>query len=90
MRTRGDRGHQQIRPQPGLFDEIYVKPAMGDDGSALDAALRLASRSGGVKDAGMPIPFLGPEHRQAEIDKVLTEPDGPRTSLHDHDRRRSS
>jgi len=41
--------------QSGLFDDIYVQPAAGDDGSALGAALWSASRNGGVKkrpDAG--------------------------------------
>lgn len=59
--------------QSGLFDDIYVQPAAGDDGSALGAALWSASRSGGVKNVRMPVPFLGPEHSQAEIDKVLAE-----------------
>lgn len=59
--------------QSGLFDDIYVQPAAGDDGSALGAALWSASRSGGVKNVRMPVPFLGPEHSQAEIDKVLAD-----------------
>lgn len=32
--------------QTGLFDDIYVQPAAGDDGSALGAALWRASRNG--------------------------------------------
>jgi carbamoyltransferase len=59
--------------QSGLFDEIYVQPAAGDDGSALGAALWSASRNGGVKNVRMPVPFLGPEHSQAEINKALTD-----------------
>ncbi|MGY2908720.1 carbamoyltransferase family protein [Bradyrhizobium sp. URHC0002] len=59
--------------QSGLFDDIYVQPAAGDDGSALGAALWSASRNGGVKNVRMPVPFLGPEHSQAEIDKALAD-----------------
>jgi carbamoyltransferase len=59
--------------QSGLFDDIYVQPAAGDDGSALGAALWSASRKGGVKNVRMPVPFLGPEHSQAEIDKALAD-----------------
>jgi carbamoyltransferase len=59
--------------QSGLFDDIYVQPAAGDDGSALGAALWSASRNGGVKNVRMPAPFLGPEHSQAEIDKALAD-----------------
>jgi carbamoyltransferase len=59
--------------QSGLFDDIYVQPAAGDDGSALGAALWSASRNGGVKNVRMPVPFLGPEHSQAEIDKALND-----------------
>ena len=44
----------------GSFDEIYVQPAAGDDGSALGAALWRASRSGAVRNVRMPVPFLGP------------------------------
>jgi carbamoyltransferase len=59
--------------QSGLFDDIYVQPAAGDDGSALGAALWSASRNGGVKNVRMPAPFLGPESSQAEIDKALAD-----------------
>jgi len=59
--------------QSGLFDDIYVQPAAGDDGSALGAALWSASRNGGVKNARMPVPFLGPEHSQAEIERALAD-----------------
>lgn len=59
--------------QSGLFDDIYVQPAAGDDGSALGAALWSASRNGGVKNVRMPVPFLGPEHSEAEINKALAD-----------------
>lgn len=59
--------------QSGLFDDIYVQPAAGDDGSALGAALWSASRNGGVKNVRMPVPFLGPEHSEVEINKALAD-----------------
>jgi carbamoyltransferase len=51
----------------GTFDEIYVQPAAGDDGSALGAALHRAARAGEVKNERLPVPFLGPSHGEAEI-----------------------
>src|SRR5207237_6392663 len=59
--------------QSGLFDDIYVQPAAGDDGSALGAALWSASRNGGVENVRMPVPFLGPEATQSEIDKAIAD-----------------
>jgi carbamoyltransferase len=57
--------------QAGIFDDIYVHPAAGDDGSALGAALWRASRDGGVKNVRLPVPFLGPRAPQGEIDQAL-------------------
>ncbi|MCS3447774.1 MULTISPECIES: carbamoyltransferase family protein [Bradyrhizobium] len=62
--------------QSGLFDEIYVQPAAGDDGSALGAALWSASRDRGVENVRMPVPFLGPAHAQSEIDRALADTAG--------------
>lgn len=59
--------------QSGIFDDIYVQPAAGDDGSALGAGLWSASRNGGVKNVRFPVPFLGPEASQSDIDKALHE-----------------
>jgi carbamoyltransferase len=59
--------------QSGLFDDIYVQPAAGDDGSALGAALWSASRNGGVQNVRMPVPFLGPAATHTEIDQALAE-----------------
>src|SRR5207245_2736867 len=39
--------------QYGLFDDIYVMPAAGDDGSALGTALWSASCNGGVENVQM-------------------------------------
>jgi carbamoyltransferase len=56
----------------GLFDEIYVQPAAGDDGSALGAALHWAAHAGEVSNVRFPTPFLGPDHSIQEIEAALT------------------
>src|SRR2546427_1070834 len=53
--------------QAGLFDEIYVQPAAGDDGSALGAALWRAAQAGEDRNERLPVPFLGPAYGRAEI-----------------------
>jgi carbamoyltransferase len=55
----------------GTFDEIYVQPAAGDDGSALGAALARAAAAGEVGNRRFPVPFLGPGYGPAEIDAAL-------------------
>src|SRR5438874_1360845 len=55
----------------GLFDEIYVQPAAGDDGSALGAALWRAAQAGEVRNERLPVPFLGPAYGRAEIAAAL-------------------
>jgi len=57
--------------QAGLFDEIYVQPAAGDDGSALGAALWRAAQGGEVRNERLPVPFLGPAYGRAEIAAAL-------------------
>ncbi len=57
--------------QSGCFDEIYVQPAAGDDGSALGAALWRASRKGEVRNIRMNVPFLGPAAAEKEIDEAI-------------------
>jgi carbamoyltransferase len=59
--------------QSGMFDEIYVQAAAGDDGSALGAALWRASRTGTVKNERFPVPFLGPEHSSTEIYSAIEQ-----------------
>jgi len=48
--------------QSGLFDEVYIQPAAGDDGTALGAALIAARDSGESLPPGRPdeLPFFGP------------------------------
>jgi carbamoyltransferase len=56
----------------GLFDEVYVQPAAGDDGAALGAALYRASLST-VKNERFPVPFLGPVYGAPQIDLAIGE-----------------
>ena len=65
--------------QSGIFDDIYVQPAAGDDGTALGAALWRASRNGGIRNVRFPVPFLGPEASASEIDKAIQETKGIET-----------
>jgi carbamoyltransferase len=65
--------------QSGIFDDIYVQPAAGDDGTALGAALWRASRLGAVRNVRFPVPFLGPAASQSEIDKAIQETKGIET-----------
>src|SRR3979409_344391 len=55
----------------GTFDEIYVQPAAGDDGSALGAALHRAAVAGRVPNERFPVPFLGPGYTSTDIDAAL-------------------
>jgi len=57
----------------GLFDEIYIQPAAGDDGSALGAALYRASCHGSIANSRFPVPFLGPAHPDRAIETALAE-----------------
>ena len=57
----------------GLFDEIYIQPASGDDGSALGAALQRAAHAGEVRNRRFLTPFLGPDHTAAEMAAALAE-----------------
>lgn len=55
----------------GLFDEVYVQPAAGDDGTALGAALYRASLSEEIRNHRMSTPFLGPAYSGACVDVAL-------------------
>ena len=57
----------------GLFDEIYVQPAAGDDGAALGAALYRASQAGRVQNKRSPVPFFGPGYAMEEVNAALSE-----------------
>jgi carbamoyltransferase len=55
----------------GLFDEVYIQPAAGDDGAAIGAALYQAALAGEVENQRMPVPFLGPAYSDVEINHAL-------------------
>lgn len=55
----------------GVFDEVYIQPAAGDDGTALGAALYRASLSGKVLNQRMPVPLLGPAYRSSAIEAAI-------------------
>jgi carbamoyltransferase len=55
----------------GIFDEVYIQPAAGDDGTALGAALYRASLSEDVHNERMPVPLLGPAYPFPCIEKAI-------------------
>ncbi|WP_432741945.1 hypothetical protein H7827_01345 [Streptomyces sp. JH002] len=55
----------------GLFDDIFVQPAAGDDGSALGAALSVARDARPHPPVRMTMPFWGQEFTDAEIRAAL-------------------
>jgi carbamoyltransferase len=55
----------------GLFDEVYIQPVAGDDGTALGAALYRASLNGAVSNRRMPAPFFGPAYGAKCIEQSL-------------------
>jgi carbamoyltransferase len=57
----------------GLFDEVYVQPAAGDDGTALGAALYRASLRHEVRNVRLSVPFLGPASSSDQIAAALQE-----------------
>ena len=60
--------------QSGLFDDIYVQPAAGDDGSALGAALHRASlHHEHLPNQRFPVPFLGPAYSRDAIESAISE-----------------
>ncbi len=61
--------NQKIHELPGV-DEIFIQPAMGDEGLALGAALYTAHKNG-VKIRKITNLYLGPECSDAEVKKVF-------------------
>ncbi|MFE2068061.1 carbamoyltransferase [Streptomyces sp. NPDC059467] len=57
-----------------LFDDIFVQPAAGDDGSALGAALLVHQERAAADIRGrMTMPYWGPEFTADEISTLLKE-----------------
>jgi carbamoyltransferase len=59
--------------ESGLFDDIFVQPAAGDDGSALGAAAFRAAQNGSIRNVRMPVPFYGPDYSLSQIEQALKE-----------------
>lgn len=57
----------------GRFDEIYVQPAAGDDGSALGAGLQRAAQAGEIRNRRFSTPYLGPCYSAAGMRAALAE-----------------
>jgi carbamoyltransferase len=57
----------------GLFEDIYVQPASGDDGTALGAALYHAATIEPVPNRRMAVPLLGPAYDEAAVEKALAD-----------------
>ena len=55
----------------GLFRDIFVQPASGDDGAALGAALYLDHSRNGHAPAAMDMPFLGPSYCNRDAREAL-------------------
>src|SRR5262249_28330440 len=55
----------------GAFDDVYVQPAAGDDGSALGAAMYRASQIDRIENLRMPVPFYGPAYSAEEVEGAL-------------------
>jgi carbamoyltransferase len=57
----------------GIFDEVYIQPAAGDDGTALGAALYRASLCEEVRNERMPVPLLGPVYALPCIEQAIAK-----------------
>jgi carbamoyltransferase len=57
----------------GIFDDVYIQPAAGDDGTALGAAFYRASLSGEVHNMRMPVPLLGPAYDDSRIAQAIAK-----------------
>jgi carbamoyltransferase len=59
--------------QSGIFDEIFVQPAAGDDGSALGAAAFRSAQNGVIHNTRIPVPFYGPAYSPSQVEEALRE-----------------
>jgi carbamoyltransferase len=55
----------------GVFDDVFVQPAAGDDGSALGAAAFRAAVHGEIRNTRIPVPFLGPAYSKQSIARAV-------------------
>jgi carbamoyltransferase len=57
----------------GAFDDVFVQPAAGDDGSALGAAAFRAAVHGEIRNKRIPVPFLGPAYGKRQIARAVEQ-----------------
>jgi carbamoyltransferase len=57
----------------GLFKDIYIQPAAGDDGTALGAALYYAAAHETVENHRMPAPLLGPSYEPRDVERAIAD-----------------
>jgi carbamoyltransferase len=57
----------------GLFDEVYVQPVAGDDGTALGAALYRTSLAQKMPNRRLPAPLFGPSYSADSIEAALQQ-----------------
>ena len=62
--------------QSGLFDEVYVQPVAGDDGSALGAALYRNSLVEKIPVRRFPAPLFGPKFLSCDVERAIHRFDG--------------
>jgi len=60
----------------GIFDEVYIQPAAGDDGTAVGAALYRAGLSKEVRNVRMAVPLLGPAYDDRRIVQAIEKYSG--------------
>ena len=66
----------------GIFDEVYVQPAAGDDGTALGAALYRAGLWKEVRNTRMAVPLLGPAFDDRRIVEAIEKYSGRLQATH--------
>jgi carbamoyltransferase len=57
----------------GHFDEIYIQPAAGDDGTALGAALHRSALAGEVVNERQKVPFWGPQYSNSDMERAFQQ-----------------
>jgi carbamoyltransferase len=57
--------------QSAMFDELFVQPAAGDDGTALGAAAFRTAALGSIRNVRIPTPFYGPAPKPNEIRSAI-------------------
>ncbi|MCA2211706.1 carbamoyltransferase family protein [Jidongwangia harbinensis] len=60
----------------GLFDEVFVQPAAGDDGTALGAALAAARERRPAAPGRMDMPYWGDGFTDAQIETAISDAGG--------------